>query len=224
MTEPAAETEDLPEHIQRLGQALAALGVEVMTLSELDGLLAAVIACPEPIPPEEWLPLVWTGEDVDEADLLGRPEVPEAVAHILLRQEEIARQLAQGEGAFLPILDEDASGEILWQMWVIGFETGMSLRPEAWEALHARGGDPAEALTLLITLAMLVEDEAAATAELGAEDVEQLKSDASEIVAECVEVLAWAKPRQPVRVDKIGRNDPCGCGSGKKFKKCCGAA
>ncbi|MCL2574601.1 MAG: SEC-C metal-binding domain-containing protein [Defluviitaleaceae bacterium] len=24
--------------------------------------------------------------------------------------------------------------------------------------------------------------------------------------------------------DKIGRNDPCVCGSGKKYKKCCGAA
>ena len=22
---------------------------------------------------------------------------------------------------------------------------------------------------------------------------------------------------------KVGRNDPCPCGSGKKFKKCCGA-
>jgi preprotein translocase subunit SecA len=29
---------------------------------------------------------------------------------------------------------------------------------------------------------------------------------------------------QPVRVEqKIGRNDPCPCGSGKKYKKCCGA-
>lgn len=27
----------------------------------------------------------------------------------------------------------------------------------------------------------------------------------------------------PVRVEKIGRNDPCPCGSGKKYKKCCGA-
>lgn len=26
---------------------------------------------------------------------------------------------------------------------------------------------------------------------------------------------------QPVRGDKIGRNDPCPCGSGKKYKKCC---
>jgi len=30
--------------------------------------------------------------------------------------------------------------------------------------------------------------------------------------------------RKPVvREDKIGRNDPCPCGSGKKYKKCCGA-
>ncbi len=28
---------------------------------------------------------------------------------------------------------------------------------------------------------------------------------------------------QPISVTKIGRNDPCPCGSGKKYKKCCGA-
>ncbi|MDI3534644.1 MAG: preprotein translocase subunit SecA [Thermosediminibacterales bacterium] len=27
---------------------------------------------------------------------------------------------------------------------------------------------------------------------------------------------------QPVRKKKVGRNDPCPCGSGKKYKKCCG--
>jgi len=26
----------------------------------------------------------------------------------------------------------------------------------------------------------------------------------------------------PVTAAKVGRNDPCPCGSGKKFKKCCG--
>jgi preprotein translocase subunit SecA len=31
------------------------------------------------------------------------------------------------------------------------------------------------------------------------------------------------KPRQPVRkAREVGRNDPCPCGSGKKYKKCCG--
>ncbi|RUM87312.1 MAG: hypothetical protein DSZ24_06470, partial [Thermodesulfatator sp.] len=28
--------------------------------------------------------------------------------------------------------------------------------------------------------------------------------------------------REPIRRQKIGRNDPCPCGSGKKYKKCCG--
>ena len=28
---------------------------------------------------------------------------------------------------------------------------------------------------------------------------------------------------KPRRVEKVGRNDPCPCGSGKKYKKCCGA-
>jgi SEC-C motif-containing protein len=32
------------------------------------------------------------------------------------------------------------------------------------------------------------------------------------------------KPAQRVVANKVGRNDPCPCGSGKKYKKCCGAA
>jgi SEC-C motif domain protein len=31
-------------------------------------------------------------------------------------------------------------------------------------------------------------------------------------------------PKAPPRISqKVGRNEPCPCGSGKKFKKCCGA-
>jgi hypothetical protein len=35
---------------------------------------------------------------------------------------------------------------------------------------------------------------------------------------------ATEKPQQVIRREKIGRNDPCPCGSGKKYKKCHGAA
>ena len=43
---------------------------------------------------------------------------------------------------------------------------------------------------------------------------------ASDVVSEAVEAVAKAKP---VRMGpKVGRNDPCPCGSGKKFKQCCG--
>ncbi len=35
---------------------------------------------------------------------------------------------------------------------------------------------------------------------------------------------ATFNPKAPTRrVEKVGRNEPCPCGSGKKFKKCCGA-
>ena len=32
------------------------------------------------------------------------------------------------------------------------------------------------------------------------------------------------KPKKPKIEIKVGRNDPCPCGSGKKYKKCCGQA
>ena len=32
------------------------------------------------------------------------------------------------------------------------------------------------------------------------------------------------KAGQVVSAPKVGRNDPCPCGSGKKYKNCCGAA
>ncbi len=35
---------------------------------------------------------------------------------------------------------------------------------------------------------------------------------------------AVEKPQQVIRREKIGRNDPCPCGSGKKYKKCHGAS
>ena len=31
-------------------------------------------------------------------------------------------------------------------------------------------------------------------------------------------------PTAPVQSEKVSRNDPCPCGSGKKYKKCCGAS
>ncbi|MBK5245532.1 MAG: SEC-C domain-containing protein, partial [Eubacteriaceae bacterium] len=46
-------------------------------------------------------------------------------------------------------------------------------------------------------------------------DFSQMKTNENEIVG---------KPAGPASAqNKVGRNDPCPCGSGKKYKKCCGA-
>lgn len=33
---------------------------------------------------------------------------------------------------------------------------------------------------------------------------------------------SWRSSKTTVNENKVGRNDPCPCGSGKKYKKCCG--
>src|SRR5208282_3138620 len=46
----------------------------------------------------------------------------------------------------------------------------------------------------------------------------------SDMVTEATDAMAKAQARaKPVRTGpKVGRNDPCPCGSGKKYKHCCG--
>jgi len=50
--------------------------------------------------------------------------------------------------------------------------------------------------------------------------LDQLPNLTAEVRGEHERVLQSALPS---RAQKVGRNDPCPCGSGKKFKKCCGA-
>ncbi|MGB7747022.1 MAG: preprotein translocase subunit SecA [Verrucomicrobiia bacterium] len=48
------------------------------------------------------------------------------------------------------------------------------------------------------------------------------KSKASDVVSEAADQLSKDKPK-PKRIGpKVGRNDPCPCGSGRKYKQCCG--
>ncbi len=48
-----------------------------------------------------------------------------------------------------------------------------------------------------------------------------LEPDEPEDISDLEKLL---NPSQPVKSVKIGRNDPCTCGSGKKYKKCCGVS
>ncbi len=93
-----------------------------------------------------------------------------------------------------------------------------------WEQVDEVLEDLAEGLN-----AEQVED---AIEDLSLEEVEDLMAelveDAPERIPIWIEVLnAWRLKRDsgrlsPIRHGKIGRNDPCPCGSGRKFKKCCG--
>jgi SWIM/SEC-C metal-binding protein len=57
-------------------------------------------------------------------------------------------------------------------------------------------------------------------AEHGWYYVIRLESDQPEDISDLERML---HPVKTAVSDKVGRNDPCPCGSGKKFKKCSGA-
>jgi uncharacterized protein len=53
---------------------------------------------------------------------------------------------------------------------------------------------------------------------------EQARLTLGDSVARAFALWSEARRAQPVQAEeKPGRNEPCPCGSGKKFKKCCGA-
>ena len=61
---------DTDPDLDRLHDLLNAIPAERdgMTIGELDGYVAALIVCPDTIPPSEWLPAVW-GEDHEFGDV-----------------------------------------------------------------------------------------------------------------------------------------------------------
>ena len=48
----------------------------------------------------------------------------------------------------------------------------------------------------------------------------ELDREKPENISDLEMLLSWPKPREAEK--KVGRNEPCLCGSGKKYKKCCG--
>ena len=53
----------------------------------------------------------------------------------------------------------------------------------------------------------------------GWEFIVGIEPDKPEDISDLEKLL---NPVQPAKSEKIGRNAPCPCGSGKKYKKCCG--
>jgi len=215
----------MPSRFRRLDGALADLPVEEpMLLTELDGFLTGLIVCPEPIPADKWMTVIW-GVEVDGVPPFDDPlDVQWFVKAVEARRDEIARDLSRGK--LQPILDVDErDGEVLWEYWIDGFSDAVALRPDAWDAAAADAGwaNPWHHLLALIAIAR---DES----ELDSVEVNAFQDRAVAELTDTVQRLYAARTRvgeaKPIAVDavaaaKTGRNDPCPCRSGKKHKHCC---
>ncbi len=191
-----------------------------MALDALDGFITALVAGPVVVLPSVWLPRVFAGSElpVDETQ----------VARILRHANYRHAALSADPDAYQPILSE-----VVWrarpyadgEAWSWGFLCGVGLVIEQWQPLF----DAPDAMLALEPIQLLGAE------GLSAEEQELCKNPSRrarlcERLPESVATLwrFWEPFRGVVATrrlesPKTGRNDPCPCGSGRKFKKCCSA-
>jgi uncharacterized protein len=199
---------------------------DCMQLSDLDGFLTGIAIGPEPVPPSEWLPVVWGGEEpvFDDAE-----QARTVLGAVMGRYNEILRVLAADPDAYAPLFWEGPDGEVIAADWAEGFVEAVRLRPEAWRPLL----EDQEALILLMPILALCGDaEGGSPLELDLEEDADLLAQAPDLIPACVVGIHgfWKERRGRPKAGsgraksaKVGRNDPCPCGSGRKHKRCCGA-
>jgi uncharacterized protein len=219
--EPLTEAE-----VDHLGQFLKnCAGGDAMNVEELDGFFAALVASPEVVTPSEYLPEVIGGET--DAHEFGSLEEAKNILALLMRHwNDIAATLSKGD-VYFPILLEDENGIPQGNDWAQGFMRGVKTC-DGWAELIAdeeRGG-------CMVPVLMLYHehdpDPEMRPAPIGAEQRETVIAHmAVGLIGAYRYFRERGLPDLPCATDrvksKIGRNDPCPCGSGKKYKRCCGA-
>lgn len=220
------------EEFDRLSVLLDEAGPSAMNIEMLDGYFAALISGPDLVAPSEYLPEIWgeqyTFESENQAnDLLGL-----LMRHWNAISDGLGRSL-EGKHFYMPVLLEDDAGIARGNDWARGFMRGMSLRRDGWAELV---NDEEHGGPLVVIMMLYYENDP--DPELRPPPIPDDKRD--EIIARLVAGLALIyRYFEPHRRDmsripqfvhqrrvgpKIGRNDPCPCGSGKKYKQCCARA
>jgi uncharacterized protein len=189
-----------------------------MMLSDLDGFLTAIAIGPELVLPGEWMPVIWGGEEPVFAD---DAEMQAVLGGIMSRYNEILRQIA--DRTFEPIVWSTADGTLVAADWADGFLQAISLRATAWEPLiRSEDGH-----LLFPILALCGDENGDSLLDIAPEDEDEILAEAGTVLPVCAIAIAdyWKGRGRVPRVHSVskpGRNEPCSCGSGRKFKRCCG--
>lgn len=218
--------------LYRLGDFLKSCkGGKAMNLEELDGFFAALIAAPDVVMPSEYNREVFGGDLSEVVEFASLDEANEILGLIMRHWNTIAGTLLKGE-PHVPLIFADENGELHGNDWARGFTRGMQMRHDAWSELindEKYGGS--------LTPMMMLYHEHDEDPEMRPDSITPDKRE--QVIALMAAGLMNAyeyfrKEREgDLGVDapdsrrstpKIGRNDPCPCGSGKKYKKCCGGA
>ncbi|HEY2190428.1 MAG TPA: UPF0149 family protein [Caldimonas sp.] len=237
----ATADQDLSEaELAELDALLAAIPAPLEPLDAvmLDGFLCCVIVQPALVEVDAWLPYVFDAGGHRWGEAEPGEEQRRARSLVLRRHAALNRGLAE-YGSFEPLLlqpdadnaDEqqraadDPIGSIL-QPWVAGFEQALLVLPALAEL------DDSQVRSALARVLQFLPADAADGEAPGPSARSSMSLDQAidHVVGGVAELYEWTLPLrykvQAVRhaEPKVGRNDPCPCGSGRKFKHCHGAA
>jgi uncharacterized protein len=206
-----------------------------MDVSTLEGFLTAIAIGPRTVLPSEWLPWVWDrGDGEAEAAFENLKHANRVMSLVMRHYNAVVRTFMDDPASFEPIFWSGTQ----WgaAKWCEGFLLGFQFNDEAWSLLAV--GQP----TWFAPFLRLGTDDGI--------DITRSTGDAEkwmyEIERSLVKMQAYWKATlgsQPTGLvsddfhfggqrgvalvvrgsPKIGRNNVCPCGSGKKYKKCCGA-
>ena len=199
-----------------------------MTMDTLHGYLTALAIGPQEVVPAEWLPRVW-GADAEHAPKFKNDKECERIVGLIARfMNEIAITFEVAPKEYEPLFCEhEWEGRSLLdgEAWAWGFWEGINLRADAWAPIWSSNLAPIMRPIYLLGAEEVEENEM----ELVDDPVKRHKL-AVEMEAAIPEIYKFWLPHRKSAVvqvqrdaPKVGRNDDCPCGSGKKFKKCCGA-
>jgi len=223
-----------PPYLHQLKNELLDLDDEAMLIEELDGFVAGIVCCPELIQPSEWLSVVWGRTQENSAAVFEAVEHANKVITLVMgHYNHVAVTLSKTPDRYSPLFaEDDRNGDILWEIWIEGFEKAMKLRPTAWLPLLEADAEISDAVRGLLTLTEVARrDERVSKIRR-----EELQDIAHELIGPWVIAInEWRMenyspdtgksasfPANHSPFGKVGRNEPCPCGSGKKYKKCCG--
>ncbi len=224
---PNPLTEDDLDRLEILLES-AVFNGEAMRLDEIQAMLCAIVSGPETVLPSAWLPEA-LGEGLDQSE---SPEVLETLELLMRLNNDIASNLLSGEGVQLILYPQDEEGEEYdYDAWADAYVFGAGLGGDWYDLAGKHAEDLSELLEPMFLLNGMLREDAEKQGERWFSPAEEarLVADIQENLPVIVQTLYnfWRNKRTGSTTisrdtEKTGRNDPCPCGSGKKFKQCCG--
>lgn len=241
---PGADARDLSDaEFDELDALLAGIPEPLEPLDPfmLDGFLAALVVQPQLIEPARWLPHVFDAEGHRWGEAEPSAEQRRASELVLRRYKVLNRMLAEfgGFDPWIPRAEAttDAAAEpspaallsAALLPWAAGFDSAMRLFPALDELDDAEVDAALDVIYQHLPEQEAPDDgglDAGVGAARGIADLDAAVGELVEAVAELYERTTPMRYRVEVQrrdTPKVGRNDPCPCGSGRKFKHCHGA-